>query len=161
MTEGHRDIPDREERDTVCLFKKEKKTDEMTVEAVIGNIPTVTDFVDKKLEELDCPFKIQMQINVAIDELFSNIARYAYRPDTGPATVKVEVEEDPMAVVITFIDNGVQYDPLSTEDPDITLPAEEREIGGLGIYLVKKTMDGVDYRYRDGQNMLTIKKKLG
>ena len=160
MTEGHRDIPDKEERDTVCLFRKKEKTDEMTVEAVIGNIPSVTDFVDRKLEDLSCPFKIQMQINVAIDELFSNIARYAYRPDTGPATVKVEVEEDPMAVVITFIDNGVQYDPLSTEDPDITLPAEEREIGGLGIYLVKKTMDDISYEYKNGQNILKIKKEF-
>ena len=104
--------------------------------------------------------KAQMQIDIAIDELFSNIARYAYNPDVGPATVRVEVQENPMAVVITFIDKGVPYDPLKKEDPDVTLSAEERDIGGLGIYMVKKSMDEVLYEYRDGQNILKIKKKL-
>ncbi len=133
---------------------------EMTVEATIDNIPEVTAFVDSKLEELDCPLKAQTQIDIAIDELMSNIAKFAYRPDTGPATVKVEVEKNPLAVVITFIDNGKPYDPLKTQDPDITLTAEQRTVGGLGIYVVKKTMDAVDYEYRDGHNILRIKKEL-
>ncbi|MBR1989353.1 MAG: ATP-binding protein [Firmicutes bacterium] len=133
---------------------------ELTIDAVIGNIPEVTAFVDEQLEALDCPMKAQMQIDIAIDELMSNIARYAYNPDVGPATVRVEVMEDPMAVIITFIDNGVPYDPLSNEDPDINLSAEEREIGGLGIYMVKKTMDEVVYEYKDGQNILRIRKNI-
>ena len=132
----------------------------MTVEAIIENIPEVTAFVESKLEEIDCPTKIQNQIDIAIDELFSNIAKYAYTPDTGPATVKVEVEKDPLAVIITFIDHGQPYDPLTTENPDLSLPAEKREIGGLGIYLVKKTMDDIDYEYKNGQNILRIKKEI-
>jgi len=104
--------------------------------------------------------KAQAQIDIAIDELFGNIAQYAYNPETGPATVRVEVQEDPMAVIITFIDHGVPYDPLKNEDPDITLSAEERKIGGLGIFMVKKTMDEISYQYKNGQNILTIKKKL-
>ena len=134
---------------------------ELTVEAVLENVDTVTDFVDARLEELDCSMKVMAQINVAVDELFSNIARYAYHPETGSATVRVEVTEDPLEVVITFMDQGVPYDPLKREDPDVTLSADERKIGGLGIFLVKKTMDDVKYEYRDGQNILKICKKIG
>lgn len=133
---------------------------ELTINATIENIRTVTDFVDAQLEALDCPMKAQMQIDIAIDELFSNIAYYAYNPDVGPATVRVEVQQEPLAVVISFIDNGVPYDPLSKEDPDTTLSAEARDIGGLGIYMVKKSMDAVSYEYKNGQNILSIKKCL-
>ena len=133
---------------------------ELTVEAKTTNIEAVTDFVNEQLEALDCPMKAQMQIDIAIDELFGNIAHYAYNPEIGKATVRVEVTEDPLAVVITFIDNGVPYDPLAKADPDTTLSAEEREIGGLGIYMVKKSMDNITYEYRDGQNILAIKKNL-
>ncbi len=133
---------------------------ELTVEATVENIEAVTEFVNAELEALDCPLKVQMQIDVAIDELFGNIAHYAYHPETGPATVRVEVEQEPLAVIITFIDNGVPYDPLATEEPDVTLSAEEREIGGLGVFLVKKTMDDVSYEYKDGQNILRIRKNM-
>lgn len=133
---------------------------ELTVNASIDSIPAVTAFVDEQLEALNCPMKAQMQIDIAIDELFSNIAFYAYNPEVGPATVRVEVQQDPLAVLISFIDNGVPYDPLSRQDPDTTLSAEEREIGGLGIYMVKKSMDAVTYEYKNGQNVLTIKKCL-
>ena len=133
---------------------------ELNIAATVENIETVTDFVNEQLEALDCPMKAQMQIDIAIDELFGNIAHYAYNPEIGKATVRVEVIEDPLAVVITFIDNGVPYDPLAKADPDTTLSAEEREIGGLGIYMVKKSMDDITYEYKDGQNILTIKKKI-
>ena len=133
---------------------------EMNIEATLENITTVTAWVDEQLESLDCPMKAQMQIDIAIDELFSNIARYAYNPETGPATVRIEVVEEPLAVVITFIDKGVPYDPLKKEDPNTKLPIEEREEGGLGIYMVKKTMDDITYEYVDGQNILKIKKNL-
>lgn len=133
---------------------------ELTIEATVENLNIVTDFVNEQLELYDCPMKAQMQIDIAIDELFSNISYYAYNPDVGPATVRVEVTENPMTVIITFIDNGVPYDPLSTEDPDITLSAEERNIGGLGIFMVKKTMDDIQYEYKDGQNILKIKKQI-
>ena len=133
---------------------------ELTVEAKTTNIEAVTDFVNEQLEALDCPMKAQMQIDIAIDELFGNIAHYAYNPEIGKATVRVEVIEDPLAVTITFIDNGIPYDPLAKADPDTTLSAEEREIGGLGIYMVKKSMDDITYEYKDGQNILAIKKNL-
>ena len=131
---------------------------ELTIAATVENIEVVTDFVNQQLEELACPMKAQMQIDIAIDELFSNIAHYSYNPEIGQATVRVEVMENPLAVSITFIDNGVPYDPLSKEDPDLTLSAEERQIGGLGIYMVKKSMDEITYEYKDGQNILSIKK---
>lgn len=133
---------------------------ELNIAATVENIEVVTDFVNEQLEALDCPMKAQMQIDVAIDELFGNIAHYAYNPEVGDATVRVEVIDDPLAVVITFIDKGVPYDPLAKEDPDITLSAEERGIGGLGIFMVKKSMDEITYEYKDGQNILAIKKNL-
>lgn len=133
---------------------------ELTIAAKVENIEAVTDFVNQQLEALDCPMKAQMQIDIAIDELFGNIAHYAYNPEIGQATVRVEVVEDPLSVVITFIDNGVPYDPLAKADPDTTLSAEEREIGGLGIYMVKKTMDEITYDYQNGQNILRIRKNI-
>jgi anti-sigma regulatory factor (Ser/Thr protein kinase) len=133
---------------------------ELTIEATIPNVEVVTDFVNAELEAIGCPMKAMMQIDVAIDELFGNIARYAYRSAVGHATVRVEVDRDPLSVAITFMDNGQPYDPLSHEDPDVTLSAEDRPIGGLGIFLVKKTMDAVDYEFKDGRNVLRIKKNL-
>jgi anti-sigma regulatory factor (Ser/Thr protein kinase) len=134
---------------------------ELTLEATIENVETVTRFVEEQLEEVECSAKARMQINLAIDELFSNIANYAYNPETGPATVRVEVTKEPLEVLITFIDEGVAYDPLAKDDPDITLSAEERKIGGLGIFLVKKSMDEVNYEYENGRNILSIRKELG
>lgn len=133
---------------------------ELTIDATIENIGKVTAFVDEQLEQLNCPLKAQMQIDIAIDELFGNIAHYAYNPETGPATVRVDVLQDPLSVVVTFIDNGIAYDPLAREDPNVALTAQEREIGGLGIYIVKKSMDEISYEYKDGQNILRIKKEL-
>ncbi len=104
--------------------------------------------------------KIQFQIDVAVEELFVNIAHYAYTPETGTATIRVKIEEDPLSASITFIDSGIPYNPLEKEDPDVTLSAEERGIGGLGIYMVKKSMDDMIYEYTDGQNILTIKKNF-
>lgn len=133
---------------------------ELTLTAKTENIEKITEFVDEQLEMYDCPPKAKVQIDIAIDELFGNIALYAYNPDEGPATVRVEVTENPLSVILTFIDNGVPYNPLEKADPDTTLSAEERQIGGLGIYMVKKTMDEIVYEYKDGQNILKVKKSL-
>ena len=103
---------------------------ELTIEAKVENVVTVTNFVNEQLELLDCPPKAMMQIEIAIDELFSNIAYYAYGNDTGVATVRVEITQDPLAVVISFIDNGIPYDPLKKEDPNTNLAAEDRQQGG-------------------------------
>jgi len=132
--------------------------DELTLTAELENVPKVTEFVDERLEACGCPMKSQMQVDIAIDELFSNIANYAYNPEVGPATIRVSVDGDPLAVTITFIDRGVPYNPLVKDDPDIELNVEDRQIGGLGIFMVKKLMDDMTYEYRDGQNILTIRK---
>lgn len=149
------------------LIELVDKTDELTftmneldVEATIDNLDTVTGFVNRALEEFDCPMKTQMQIELAVEEIYVNIANYAYSPEVGRAKVRVEVDDDPLKVSITFIDHGKPYDPLAKEDPDVTLSAQERQIGGLGIFLTKQTMDDVEYEYKDGQNILTIKKKF-
>ena len=94
---------------------------ELTVAATVENIGTVTDFVNEQLEALDCPMKAQMQIDIAIDELFGNIARYAYTPKTGPATVCIDTDERKRAVTITFIDSGIPFNPLAVEEPDVTI----------------------------------------
>ena len=133
---------------------------ELTLEAKLENLDQVLAFVDGCLEQMECSMKTQMQIDVAVEELFVNIARYAYAPGTGEAVIRFEEQREPRRVLITFIDRGVPYDPLAKPDPDVTLSAEERQIGGLGIYMVKKTMDGMSYEYRGGQNVLTICKNL-
>ena len=136
------------------------KTNELTVEATVENLPQVMGFLEQHLEEADCPLKAQMQITVAAEEIYVNIAHYAYAPGTGEATVRLEITDEPAAATITFIDRGVPFDPLAKPDPDVSLSAEERGIGGLGIYMVKKSMDDVRYEYRDGQNVLTLIKNV-
>ena len=133
---------------------------ELIVEAKTENLQEVLAFVDEQLEKLDCPMKVQMQVDVAVEEIFVNIAHYAYAPEKGPATIRAEVNEDPLYIELTFIDHGIPYDPLAKADPDVTLPVEQRQIGGLGIFMVKKSMDDVKYEYKEGHNILRIMKNL-
>ena len=134
---------------------------EITIDALIENTDEVMDFLNDFLEKLNCPKKAEIQLDIAVEELYVNIAHYAYAPDHGKATIILEADEDAPAVKITFIDSGIPYDPLAKEDPDVTLSAEERQIGGLGIYMVKNTMDDITYEYKDGRNILSIYKKIG
>ncbi len=133
---------------------------ELKLEASDENLERVIAFVDGELEALECTQKTKMMIDVAVEEIFVNIAHYAYKPETGLALIRVETQSDPKRVKITFRDLGVPYDPLAKPDPDVTLSAEERQIGGLGIYMVKKSMDDMKYEYVDSQNVLTIVKDL-
>ncbi len=128
--------------------------------AEISDINAVTEFIEAELEKVDCPMKTIVQLNIAIDELYSNIVRYGYPNEKGPVTVTLVVREDPHRVYIRFCDEGIPYNPLTKEDPDITLSAEDRKIGGLGIFIVKKTMDEMKYKYEDGKNILTVMKLL-
>lgn len=133
---------------------------EITVDAMIENMNTVTAFVDDFLDQIACPMKSRIQINIVIDEIFGNICHYAYKDSVGAVTVRVESGNTPKAVFLTFTDNGIPYNPLDTEDPDITSSSEERKIGGLGIYLVKKNMDEMKYEYVNQQNRLWMQKRL-
>lgn len=143
-----------------CTDKLTFSPNELEIDASRENLADVQTFVEEHLENADCPMKAQMQIGIAVEEIFVNIASYAYNPEKGNATVRVEVSEEPVTVTVTFIDHGVPYDPLAKADPDVTLTAEERGIGGLGIFMTKKLMDDVAYEYRDGKNILTLKKNL-
>ena len=132
----------------------------LEVQATKENLLEVSAFVEGYLEKLDCPMKAMMQISVAVEEIYINIASYAYGDSTAMAEILIDHDQALNSVSITFKDSGVPYDPLAKEDPDITLSAEERAIGGLGIFMVKKSMDDMKYKYEDGKNVLTIVKKL-
>ena len=133
---------------------------ELTVEAKRENLLLVQALIDEELEAADCPMATQIAIDVAVEELFVNIASYAYEGKSGPATVQVSVHEDQKSVEITLIDIGKQYDPLAKPDPDVTLAAKDRTKGGLGIFMVKNSMDDMKYEYKDGKNILTLKKRI-
>ena len=132
----------------------------LTVPAGCDQLDTVQSFVDKALDQLPCTFEARLQIQIAVEELFVNIASYAYAPGTGDAVVGCQVEQEPPSITIQFRDWGKPFDPLAKEDADISLSAEERQIGGLGIYMVKSSMNAAYYEYKDGQNILTIRKDL-
>ena len=134
--------------------------EKITVDAVVENLQQVIDFATEHLENRDCPMKVVMQTELVVEEIFVNIANYAYHPEIGSATFCIEFEENPTAFLMTFIDSGKPYNPLERTDPDITLDADERDIGGLGIFLVKKNVDEIFYKYEDGRNILTMKKFL-
>lgn len=144
----------------LCLRYIGSGAQKLTIEADTAKLPDVLAFVDGILESAGCSPKAQMQIDVAVEEIFVNIAHYAYENGSGSVIIGITMSEDPAAASITFADNGIPYDPLSHEDPDISLSAEQREIGGLGILMVRKTMDDVRYEYKDGQNLLTLVKNL-
>lgn len=133
---------------------------ELNIEAAVENLPRVQDFVGRYLEAAGCPVDLMMKILVSIEEIFTNIARYSYGPEGGRAVIFAETDDDPRAVTFTFTDCGMPYDPLAKEDPDISLPAKNRKIGGLGIFITKQIMDETAYEYKDGKNILKLKKNL-
>lgn len=130
---------------------------ELIIDALVENLPAVIEFIETELSADGCPIKTQTQIAIASEEVFVNIANYAYAPNVGGAVIRVSVKDE---AVIEFEDSGKPYNPLEKDDPDITAPAEEREIGGLGIFITKQLMDSVTYRYADNKNLLVIRKSL-
>lgn len=133
---------------------------EITVDATLENLVVVQGFVEEELEAVGTSMKTIMQTSIAVEEIYVNIAHYAYNPDVGEATIRCRIDEKLLSVIIQFLDSGKPYNPLEKEDADITLSAEERDIGGLGILMVKKSMDAVEYKYEQGKNILTLQKKL-
>jgi sigma-B regulation protein RsbU (phosphoserine phosphatase) len=141
---------------TMLCFEYIGETNEITIDATLEDVETAIDFVARRADKLPFDAKEKNKIKIAMDEIISNVARYAYEDKEGRVTIKVDTND---SLKITVIDNGIPYNPLEKEDPDITLPAEDRGIGGYGIYLVKKIMDEIEYEYKDNQNILTMKKK--
>ena len=130
----------------------------LKVLADVKKWPEVLEFIDGILEEHEVSPKIQIQLDIAMEELFVNIANYAYPAGGGWAEIRACVTDT--EAEFTLIDGGIPYDPLAKPDPDITLTADERQIGGLGIFMVKKQVDNMYYEYRDEHNILKISKKL-
>ncbi len=134
---------------------------ELVLPAAVSALPAAQDFVlGVLLAHGDCPPVVQNQLELVVEELFVNIAHYAYAPGQGEAILRCGVLGTPPELVMQFIDSGRPYNPLDRADPKVDAALAEREIGGLGIYIVKNTMDAVEYEYRDGRNILTIRKKL-
>ena len=128
---------------------------EINVQPSKETIPEIAGFVEQTLEELECPMKIQTTMLIVTDEIFSNLVYYSQATEV---TVKVGMETGVYS--ITFTDNGIPYNPLEAKTPDITLSAEERSIGGLGMHIVKKMADEVTYQYEDAKNILNVKKHI-
>ena len=124
------------------------------------SLSEVLGFVEETLESFECPMKIQTAICVAIEEVFVNVAHYAYPNGEGDMSLQIGFEERSRTVTFRMTDKGIPFDPLQKPDPDITLSAEDREIGGLGIFIAKKTMDSISYTYENDQNVLTMIKKI-
>ena len=131
---------------------------EITVAADLDSLNDVLAFVDGEMERAGCSMKLMTQVDMAVEEIFVNIARYAYHPEAGEASVRCEAGGDPFQIVVGFADRGRPFNPLDRKDPDVTLDAEARQLGGLGILMAKKLMDDIQYEYRDGKNILTLRK---
>lgn len=139
------------ELDSGTIIQREFDADTDKLHEVLG-------FVEEELEKHGCSMKTQMLISVMVEEIFVNIALYAYPETKGKATIGMQFKDD--NVTIFFKDNGIEFNPLAKEDPDVTLSAEDRDIGGLGIYMVKKSMDDVTYIRNGDENILSIKKGI-
>jgi len=137
------------------LFEK----NEITVPAETDNWPKVLEFIESRMEAAECSPKVMMQVELAAEEIYVNIAHYAYAPGKGDATLRIETYGSPAEVTLTFMDKGTPFDPLKKDDPDVTLGASERDVGGLGIFMTKKVMDEVTYEYAEGHNILKMVKK--
>ena len=132
----------------------------IVVPAAEDVLDEVQEFIGEELERSGCSDIAQSQIELAVEEIFVNIASYAYSPGRGEVKIRCEAREDPIRVSIQFLDHGRPYDPLAKEDADTSVEALEEREGGLGILLAKKVMDDVSYSYEKGENILTITKKL-
>ena len=135
---------------------------EIELPATLENLAKVFEFLNEAFESLDVSVSTKGQIKMCVEEIYVNITRYAYNPEVGPAKLCFTVDDEisPAKMIITLSDRGKPYDPLKHDDPDFELDLEDAPIGGLGIYLVKSTMDKVEYELKDGQNILTMEKSL-
>ena len=129
--------------------------------AKVDELPKVTSFIENELEKLEFSFKIITQFNLVVEELFVNVASYAYKEnENGKCKISINYDKDKQEVKLSMEDNGIKFNPLEKEDPDTTLSVEDRKIGGLGILLVKKNMDNIEYKYEDNKNILILSKNV-
>ena len=158
------DAPQFDDITMLMLDYQSRKGDERmtrrTFKAKTEALSEVLGFVREMLEQYECSMKIQTALCVAIEEVFVNVARYAYENGEGDVALEIGFDEEGRVLTVRMTDKGVPFDPLKKPDPDITLSAEEREIGGLGIFITKKTMDTVEYLYENGENTLIMTKKI-
>ena len=142
----------------LVLEWRENRMYELNVAAAVEKLNDVIAFLEEIMEKHDVPMKVCLQMQVAVEEIFVNIAHYSYPSGAGPVRIEADIPEGGGSITIRFIDQGVPYDPLQKKDPDTTLSADDRPIGGLGIFMVKKSMNDVTYEYKDNSNILTIRK---
>lgn len=152
------DAPQFDDMTMLCIELGKDESKEIIVDAKTDNLSQVTSFISSFLKENNCSAKAEKQIILAVDEAFTNIANYAYDGKDGKVDITIQQENN--VVTIVMRDEGKLYDPLDKEDPDISLSAEDRQIGGLGVFLVKRNLDDVSYSYENNRNVLTMKKKI-
>jgi anti-sigma regulatory factor (Ser/Thr protein kinase) len=128
---------------------------ELSIDANIENLDAVLAFIESELEATNFPAELQQRISIAVEEIFMNIANYAYSPEVGGVAIRISIGD---GVTIEFEDKGKPYNPLERKNPNMNIPLEDREIGGLGIFMVKQMMDSVKYEYTEGKNIFTIMK---
>jgi anti-sigma regulatory factor (Ser/Thr protein kinase) len=133
---------------------------ELLLTASDETLYTVLDAIKEELDKNGCPEDVRTQILISAEEIFVNIAHYAYGGEAGEAVVTIEISSQPKVCTVVFKDKGTPYNPLEKEDPDTTLSADERQIGGLGVFMVKTMMDSVNYRYEDGANVFSMSKAI-
>jgi sigma-B regulation protein RsbU (phosphoserine phosphatase) len=133
---------------------------EIIVGAQVENLTQINEFVEEQLSSLEPSPKEQLQLELAVEEIFVNIASYAYEGKHGQAVIQARVTNSPKSIELIFQDEGIPYNPLDRDDPDPEMLLEDRKIGGWGIFLVKKNVDEVTYAYENGKNVLTIRKNI-
>lgn len=141
-------------------MENQTATDFITVRAVMDNLDIVLSFVRKKMNRSESGMLDCLTLEMVVEELYTNIASYAYGTQTGIVTVECSARQKPRELKVTFMDRGMPYNPLEHEEPDISAPIEERQIGGNGILMAKKMMDDIQYEFRDGANVLTVRKQI-
>lgn len=136
------------------------KMEDLTLQASDHTLYTVLDAVEAHLKKSGCPEEIRTEVLISVEEIYVNIAHYAYQGRPGEATVQMEVTQNPKVCRVVFKDRGIPYNPLEKEDPDLDVLIEERQVGGLGIYMVKQYMDRMEYQYKGGYNILIMEKDI-
>ena len=144
------------------LRKHNKVASPITIalDAVPENFAAVQDWIRDRLASVPCSMRTLLELDMIVEEVFINIANYAYGSQIGKAWVDLSMDDSNKCLTMTFRDKGIPYDPLKKETPDLTSPADKRAIGGLGIFLVHEYSDSLSYEYKNGENQLTIRKEL-